>query len=377
MEAKLILEQLFDADSFIEVQKHEDSSLVAGFGEVGGSRVCAYVQDIDVKSGAVSKNAAMKMKRIYAAAVKYGAPLISVFNSKGGEIGEGMELIEAYSEIIGDCARLSGVVPLISIVTGQCGGLNAALCRMSDFVVATEEAEMFFTPPFLGGKVEDIADIRVKDAAEAVLTARELLMLLPPNNLESNAVGSASNIKLSETIALGALGSVAAGLVTLGEKLTADDALRIARFVNFCDAFSLPVVTYIDNDGVEPCVSIRDTARLAQVYASAATPKVAVITGQACGAGFVLAGGFGNDLVLAYEGAVISPVAIKAAAAFLEMSEADYVKDHASAGVALKKGYVDIIIKPDDMQEALMKALDITRNKRVALPKRKHVNYVF
>ncbi|MDR2558244.1 MAG: acetyl-CoA carboxylase, partial [Oscillospiraceae bacterium] len=174
---------LFDEGSFCEIQK-DGSSIIAGFGQIAGNQVCACIQDINVKSGAVNKAAAAKMKKIYANAVKFGVPLVAVFNSKGGEISEGSGLIEAYSEIIADCARLSGVVPLVSVVLGQCGGLNAALCRMSDFIIAAEEAEIFFTPPFLGGGKEE-ADITVKTSEEAVLKARELLSVLPQNNLET------------------------------------------------------------------------------------------------------------------------------------------------------------------------------------------------
>jgi acetyl-CoA carboxylase carboxyltransferase component len=313
----------------------------------------------------------MKMQHAYASAVKYGCPLVTVWNSKGGEIAEPHDLIEAYSGIIEDSAKLSGVVPLVSVVTGQCSGLNAALCRMSDFVIATEAAEVFITPPFLGGSTEDIADITVKTADEALSAARELLLVLPPNNLESAMHAPGADIILSEVTAFGALGGTTVGRITLGETLTSADAAIIMNFVSFCDAFSLPVITTIDNDGISPCLNTHDTARLAQVYASSATPKIAVITARACGSAFILASGFRNDFVLAYEGAVISPVPVKTAAAFLEMSEPDYIRDYANAELALGKGFIDEIIAPYEVPEALEKALNIARNKRIAFHPRK------
>ncbi|MCL2639186.1 MAG: acetyl-CoA carboxylase [Oscillospiraceae bacterium] len=377
MTTTALLEKLFDENSFCELQKHEESSVIAGFGKIAGSQAYAYIQDISVKSGAVNKNTAAKMKKIYADAVKFGAPLVAVFDSKGGEIGEGIELIEAYTDIIADCARLSGVVPLISVVTGQCSGLNAALCRMSDFVIATEEAEIFFTPPFLGGKKEiNTADITVKTAEEAVLKARELLSLLPPNNLEASSCADGVEIELGAGTKLETLSNSAAGIVTLEEKLNAADTARIARFVSFCDNFSLPVITIINSAGFEMDVSSRDTARLAQVYASATTPKITLITGNASGAAFMLTGGFG-DFTIAYENAVISPVPVKTAAVFLEMSEEDYIKEHAGVQNALKKGYIDLVITPEEKQTALVTALEAVRNKRVASPKRKHINFIF
>ncbi|MDR2532043.1 MAG: acetyl-CoA carboxylase [Oscillospiraceae bacterium] len=374
-----LLGKLFDDGSFTEIQKHEDSGITAGFGRVGDFKVYAYIQNIGVKSGAVNKNAAAKMKKIYADAVKYGAPLVAVFNSKGGEIGEGIELIEAYSGIIADCTRLSGVVPLISVVTGQCSGLNASLCRISDIVIMTEEAEMFFTPPFLGGESQkNAADIIVKTAEEAVLIARDLLSVLPPNNLETpSCLDYEQKIELSKVTAFETLNNTTVGFVTLGEKPDADDTAKIARFVNFCDAFSIPVVTIIDNEGFEADVSICDTARLAQIYASATTPKINLIAGKAAGAAFIITGGFGSDFIIAYETAVISPVPVKTAAAFLEMSEGDYIENHAGVRNALKKGYIDMVINPEEARSALITALEAVRSKRVDSPKRKHINLVF
>ncbi|MCL1823151.1 MAG: acetyl-CoA carboxylase, partial [Oscillospiraceae bacterium] len=374
------------------------------------------------------KNAAVKMKKVYENAVKFGAPVVAVFNSKGGEIGEGIELIDAYSDMIENAAKLSGVVPLISIVTGQCSGLNATLCCMSDIVIMTEKAEMFFTPPFIAedkaenaGKAQfcanaGVAHITVKDEKEAAEKARQLLSLLPLNNLDSpNSFGfeqndtviSASlkstdfikaiadkesiielnvNFGSASVTALGVLGSETIGFVAIDkkdEKLTAADASKIARFVNFCDAFSIPVVSIIDNEGFEPSMKaeqagfIRDTAKLAQVYASATTPKISLITGKATGAAFILAGGFKSDMVLVYEDSVTSPISIKAAAGFLELSEDDYIKEHASAEIALQKGYADAVISPAEVREILIKVIENSYNKRVSAPTRKHINLVF
>jgi len=426
----VLLEQLFDEQEFTEIQKYPGSGVVAGMGKIAGFSVYAYVQDINVKSGAVNQNAAAKMKKIYASAVKCGAPVVAVFNSKGGDIGEGTQLIDAYSEMIENAARLSGVVPLISVVTGQCSGLNATLARMSDFVIMTESAAMFFTPPFIAEeRVENagnaqfnaesgVADVIVKDEFDAVLKAREILLLLPSNNLEPafnsgelepNNADITAELKSTELLtalagidslieingcfgssAITALGSLnyyqTVGFVAFDkpeEKLTSADAAKIARFVNFCDAFSIPVITIIDNEGFEPSQKaesaglIRDTAKLAQIYASATTPKISLITGKATGAAFILAGGFKSDFVIAYENAVVSPVPIKTAATFLGQSQDDYIENHASVENALKKGYVDLVISPSEARNALIKAVDAVRDKRVSVPSRKHINLIF
>jgi acetyl-CoA carboxylase carboxyltransferase component len=359
MENSSLLKLLFDED-------YNGGS----FGRIAGNQLCVYVQDSSVKSGAVNAKAAAKMKKTYADAVKFGCPLVAIFDSKGGEITDGIKLIEAYSEIIANCARLKGVVPLVSIVLGQCTGLNAALCRMSDFVIAVESAEMCFTPPFLGGTCEaEAADIIVKTNEDAVLKARELLLILPPNNLETPTGCDDIEIEIG-VVKLETLGGFTAGIVTLESKLTAQNTAQIARFVSFCDNFSLPVITIINCEGFDAGVKARDTALLAQVYASAATPKITLITGQATGAAFILTGSF-SDYVLAYENAVISPVPVKTGAVFLEMSEADYIEKHANVRQAVEKCYVNMIITPSEAKNALINALEATRNKRVASVPRK------
>ncbi|MCL2018619.1 MAG: acetyl-CoA carboxylase [Oscillospiraceae bacterium] len=425
-----LLKQLFDENTFTEIQKHPDSGVIAGFGAIAGSEgtaAYAYIQDKNVKSGAVNQNAAAKMKKVYASAVKFGTPVVAIFNSKGGEISEGLELVDAYSEIIENAVQLSGVVPLISIVTGLCTGLNAVLCCMSDFVIMCRDAEMFFTPPFISEEETEnagtaefnagagVANIIVNDALEGVKKARELLKYLPKNNLEPTfffgyeendinitdrlkseqlikAVANKDNyIEINESFgrggvtALGVLDNFAVGFVALdkSDKLTADETAKIARFVNFCDAFSLPVISIIDNEGFEASNKaeksgfVRDLAKLAQVYASATCPKINLITGKATGAAFILSGGFKSDFTLAYEGSFISPISVKAAAVFLEMSEDDYIKEYASVQTALEKGYIDAVITPPEVRAALITALNAVRDKRTASPKRKHINMVF
>jgi acetyl-CoA carboxylase carboxyltransferase component len=350
-----------------------DENNGAGFGKIAGNNICVFAQDISVKSGAVNAQTAAKMKKIYANAVKFGAPLVTIFDSKGGEITEGIELAAAYSDIIENCSRLKGVVPLVSVVLGQCTGLNAALCRMSDFVLAVESSQMCFTPPFLGGNCEkEAADIIVKTAEEAVLKARELLSILPPNNLETPSC--CGNFEIDARIKFGEIKGCTVGFVTLNGRLNAADTERIARFVSFCDSFTLPVVTEIDCEGFEADIDSRGTARLAQVYGGATTPKITLITGKAVGAVFILTGNL-SDFVIAYEDAVISPVPVETGAVFLGMSEADYIKEYASVGSALDKGYIDMVIKPEEAADALAAALSAVRNKRAASVPRKRGAY--
>ena len=191
-EARNTLISMFDEDSFTELSPYTGGSVVTGYGQIDGCPAYAFVQDVSVKSGAVCKAAAGKIVKLYSLAVKNGAPVIAVYDSKGGDISEGQELLTAYGDIANACASISGVAPQIAIISGVCGGISASLACMADFVIMTENAELFLNPPFITGGSSDAANtaksgvscLTAKDLDEAVKKAKALVSILPQNNLE-------------------------------------------------------------------------------------------------------------------------------------------------------------------------------------------------
>ena len=428
---------MFDEDSFTELSPYTGGSVVTGYGQVDGCPVYAFIQDVSVKSGAVCKAAAQKIVKLYSLAVKNGAPVIAVYDSKGGDIAEGVELLTAYGDIANASASISGVAPQISIVSGVCGGISASLACMADFVIMTEKAELFLTAPFItagagagtakNAALSGVSCMTVKDIAEAIKKAKALAAILPQNNLEvagndyfalptDTADASLKGEAMVKTVAdkdslielfpefgkasYTALGSVnwkTVGFVATNkteDKLTAADTAKIARFVGICDAFSIPVVTIVDSEGfaadsaAELAGSIRDAAKLTQVYASATTPKVSVITGNALSGAFTVFCGMNADVTLALEQAVIAPTTPKAAAIFLysdklnskaeiEAAAEEYKASEASAVNAMEKGAVDRVISAEDIWSSVNSALEMLSGKRVQAPARKHINFVY
>ena len=142
-DARKKLNALFDEDSFNELDKFLSAdgavgSVVSGYGTVNGATVYAYAQDVSVKGGAVDKSAALKIKKLYELAAKNGAPVVAVFDSKGGDINEGMEVLADYGDIIKASAAISGVVPQIAVITGVCAGAAAVIASMADVTIMTE-----------------------------------------------------------------------------------------------------------------------------------------------------------------------------------------------------------------------------------------------
>lgn len=424
-DARKRLTALFDEDSFRELDKFmsadgELSSVVAGCGTIMGESAYAFAQDVSVKGGAVNKSAAMKIKKVYELAAKVGVPVVGVFDSKGGDIGEGMAVLSAYGDIMKASANISGVVPQVAVICGVCAGAAAMIASMADITIMTEKAELFMTAPFNtpDGKLEGagsaknaaksgVCSILAKDDEEAVAKARKLVALLPANNIEAagndefvanDAVASAS-LKGAELVAaladkgsaieLGAefgtaaytaLASVNWSTVAFvatnkAAKLTAADCAKIARFVQFADVFSIPVVTLLDTEGFEGSSaaelagSVRDCAKLAQVYACATTAKVNVITGKAYGSAY--AAFDSADISYAWEGAKIAPMSPEAGKVF--MGEEIETSPFAAASL----GMVDGVISAEDTAEAIAFAVAQVAGKRVAAPTRKHANFAF
>ena len=193
---------LFDEDSFVETGKFvgsggETASVITGYGLIDGETVYAFSQDISVKGGAVNSAAAAKLVKLYDMAVKNGSPVVGIYDSKGGDIAEGAAMLDAYSYIANASAKLSGVVPQISLVAGLCAGTAAMIACMADFVVMTEQSEFFMTAPFVSedetftgagtaanAAKSGAAAIVVKDDKNAIEAVKKLIRILPANNLE-------------------------------------------------------------------------------------------------------------------------------------------------------------------------------------------------
>ncbi len=172
---------------------------------------------------------------------------------------------------------------------------------------------------------------------------------------------------------------------------------KAARFVRFCDAFNIPLITLVDVPGFLPGTSqehggiIRHGAKLLYAFAEATVPKITVITRKAYGGAYdVMASKhIRADVNLAWPGAEIAVMGPDAAVKIIhrrELSEtaddgervnrliADYKERFANPFIAAARGYVDDVIRPEDTRPALVNALKMTKNKRSSLPPKKHGN---
>ena len=179
--------------------------------------------------------------------------------------------------------------------------------------------------------------------------------------------------------------------------LDIDASEKAARFVRTCDAFNLPVITFVDVPGFLPGTSqewegiIRRGAKLIYAYAEATVPLVTVITRKAYGGAYDVMGSkhLGADVNLAWPTAQIAVVGAQGAVGILYRKEiagaddpdarraeliAEYEDTLANPYIAADRGYVDAVIPPSHTRVQVTKALRVLANKRQTLPPKKHGN---
>ncbi|GAA2993411.1 acyl-CoA carboxylase subunit beta [Streptosporangium longisporum] len=172
---------------------------------------------------------------------------------------------------------------------------------------------------------------------------------------------------------------------------------KAARFVRTCDAFNVPVLTFVDVPGFLPGTDqewngiIRRGAKLLYAYAEATVPLVTVITRKAYGGAYDVMGSkhLGADVNLAWPTAQIAVMGAQGAVNILYRRElmaaedpdaqrarlvTEYEDTLANPYLAAERGYVDAVIRPSDTRVQIVRALRALRNKRATLPPKKHGN---
>jgi propionyl-CoA carboxylase beta chain len=179
--------------------------------------------------------------------------------------------------------------------------------------------------------------------------------------------------------------------------LDIDASEKAARFVRTCDAFNIPVLTFVDVPGFLPGTDqewngiIRRGAKLIYAYAEATVPLVTVITRKAYGGAYDVMGSkhLGADINLAWPTAQIAVMGAQGAVNILYRSELAEAKDPdekraeliteyedhlANPYIAAERGYVDAVISPHETRVEVVRALRLLRSKRETLPAKKHGN---
>ncbi|MDZ4182083.1 MAG: carboxyl transferase domain-containing protein, partial [Candidatus Cloacimonadaceae bacterium] len=193
------------------------------------------------------------------------------------------------------------------------------------------------------------------------------------------------------------VGIVANQPTVLAGCLDIDASDKATRFIRFCDAFNIPLVTLVDVPGYLPGTHqewngiIRHGAKLLWCYSEATVPKLTVVTRKDYGGSYIAMSSrhLGADMVFAWPGSEIAVMGAQGAANIIFRKEIDGAEDKAAKRAemiaiyeeqfnnpyaAAARGYVDAVIRPSETRKRLIDALEILCTKSESLPPKKHGN---
>ena len=376
--ARARINALLDEDSFVEIgafvsARNEctaSDGVVTGYGTIDSRLVYVFSQDVTVLDGAIGEMYADKVQKVIDMASKMGAPVIGMFDSNGVRLKEGALAQKAMGKILSAFSCVSGVVPCISMVLGNCAGGSAIAAAMSDFVIINEKnGKMFVNGPDVieatEGKVPPLdakgninesgnAHFVGADDISCIEIAKILLSYLPSNNLSDSfeyetgddlnraceildntdeisdvrvIVSEIADDKAYFEVQKDYASEISAGFIRIngssvgvvasgGEELSGRAIQKAARFVRFCDCYNIPVLTITDVDGFKVSSAeeiwglARKSAELMYAFCEATVAKVNLIVKKAYGTTAVMFNSkdAGADIVLAYPTACMAPL---------------------------------------------------------------------
>ncbi len=431
-DSKAELDKLYDEGSFVEVGFFNDCSVVTGYGTIKGKLVYGYCQN-----GSVNAVHAKKIARIYELALEMGAPVVGILNSEGVELENMSEAFEAYGILLSSQTKASGVVPQIAVVKGDCIGMASFIPSLSDFTFVADKAKMFLNSPstfkgidgkslsyesFGGSKAcaeRGTATEAFDNVEDCFAKIKELITFLPSNNIDrdfveinddlnredetlnsiiKNDVDSFDVYEIIKSVAdqnkfievanafanaiitgFFKLDGVTLGVVANNGLVTSESLEKAYSFVNFCDAFNIPIVTFTDVCGYEKIAVeeqkgiMKNSAKLISAFVGATVPKINVILRNAIGSSYLLMNSkfTGADIVYAWPTANIAAMDKKSMVDVFEIKENEY-DDFSSPYYYAQKGQIDDIIIPAATRKRIIAAMEMLFNKRVNTPDKKH-----
>ncbi|MDP2624167.1 MAG: acyl-CoA carboxylase subunit beta [Actinomycetota bacterium] len=421
----------------------EDFTVFGGsLGEVVSEKICK-VLDLAMETGAP----VIGLKDSGGARIQEGVLALDGYGEIFRRNVMASGVVPQVSVIMGPCAGGAVYSPAITDFVYQVEGTSHLFITGPDVIKAVTGEDVSFD--ILGGasphsQTSGVTHFVSNDGHQALEEVRYLISFLPQNNLEAppfftptdqpdrmeegltTIIPDSPNhpykmVDLIEmvvddgefyevhqhfagniVVGLARLDGYTVGIVgnnpaTLAGTLDIDASVKAARFVRFCDAFNIPIVSFVDVPGFLPGIDqehggiIRHGAKLLYAYCEATVPRVTVITRKAYGGAYVVMNSrsVGADIAFAWPTAEIAVMGAQGAVNVIhrrEIAEAEdpetrrteliesYEGAFSNPYVAAERGLVDEVIEPRETRPRLIQALEMLRNKRVNLPPKKHGN---
>ncbi len=421
----------------------QDFTVLGGsLGEVFAEKICK-VMDLAVRSGSPM----IGINDSGGARIQEGVVSLGGYAEIFWRNVQASGVVPQISLIAGPCAGGAVYSPAITDFTVMVEEISQMFITGPDVIKAVTGEDVTFEE--LGGAVthatkSGVAQLTAADEDEMNEQCRRLLSFIPSNNLDDPPIVPTNDdpmrvaveldglIPASPTkpydivdaivavvddgdffeiaplwaqniaIGFGRVGGRSVGIVANQPKVLAGvldiaASIKAARFVRFCDAFNVPLLTFVDVPGFLPGTSqewggiIKHGAKLLYAFAEATVPKITVITRKAYGGAYDVMSSkhIRADFNFAWPTAEIAVMGGSGAVQILSRREiaespnpeakaaelaAEYTEHFANPFIAAQRGYVDDVINASETRRAVSRALDALAGKRVERPKRKHGN---
>lgn len=386
------LDLIFDRASFAELSEGFADSIVTGYGTVEGRLCYVFLQDGE-KGGVFSKDAGKKITNIYRLAMKSKAPVIGVLDSSGFLIDDGVEALNAFSEVYEAVSRAKDEILQIMISGGKTLGQMASLAGMADFYykdLGMEEAllrtkEIILTLPHSKGLYpeqlpaeDDLNRLNVgieelKDNGREVL--REISdkgFLLEFEDGESPEL-TAGIIKMNGLPVAALANNKVEGHDRMGFKAL----LKARLLIRVANKFNMALIIVSNTPGLrtdeDPKLMLLAAGELADMLVNTHVPKINLITGKVVGGAFSIFNGkgTGSDLTFMWKGSEVDIINPRQAAEILypdagpgqiEEKTQEYIETHSKAETLVSLGIADKVIEPSETRKYLAGALETYAN---------------
>jgi propionyl-CoA carboxylase beta chain len=419
----------------------QDFTVIGGsFGEVAGKKI-AKVMDLAMSAGVpvigINDGGGARIQEGIWSLEAYGEVFYRNTQASG--------LIPQISVIMGPCAGGAVYSPAIQDFIIMVRGMGNMYITGPEVIKAvTGEA---IDGETLGGAdthntISGVAHFAAADEKDAFATIKKILSYIPSNNAEAGPAVASSDDPwradkaldslvpadpsasydmrdvVNRVFDLGSYFEVAAGFAqnaiigfarlqgqpvgvvgqqpdVMGGSIDINASDKIARFVRFCDAFNLPIVTFSDSPGFLPGIAqehggiIRHGAKILYAYAEASVPKVTVITRKGYGGAMIVMGSkyLRADFVYAWPSAEIAVMGAEGAVNILYRKELkdspdpkeararlvqEYKDKFSNPYAAASAGHIDDVILPSETRQRLIAALELLKDKQTSMPAKKH-----
>ncbi len=352
---------LLDEGSFVEIDTFiKNSRVVCGYGTIGGALVYLYSEDYTKNGGSMNMASATKISHIMELSLKMGAPLIQLMDSVGGDLQEGLDILNAYCKILKYNSSLSGVVPQISVVLGPCTGMAAVSAAISDFTILAGQGTLYLSSPkdimkeekrfieeenYGKAKIGSVQFKRDKEE-EGLDLVKKLIEYFPANNLDNGhdniesykefiieeldnmanknevdidkllslvlddntRIDMDADITEKVIVAMGKVNGMSLGVIAFKDELLEKKSIeKITKNIKLWNAFNVPMVFFTQGRGFEAMIKDEnslafDVAKMTFALSEATVPKVSILIGEAYGAalGILANKNLGFDVVYAW-----------------------------------------------------------------------------